>query len=945
MMRRTLFLIALGYFFVARLAAQDFTKVKQEAFDMSTKGDFSKSLELSQKLYESFPDDIDASILMSYDLINLKRHKEAGPYVTLGLQLDPTNFSIHVDAAYYFAADGNIESARAYLLESIKLYPPGLDLNLVLDEIRQVGQNTGASSRFNELTDWYRRAYNDPANNYRYPTLLGATREFAEVAEKDPSRIKEKARIHARYFDELAWHEMTVAVYAYAALWLRNYGYLSDALEMATAGYQAYSKNGTRNNTYLASFLFYQLVDTYSTLGNDEKAAQYAAEVESLSAKLPYHIQDVNAFNVLAACLDRLGKNGDGRRLAAQSYQLAEQAGYKYGQASAANALMFIFLSNYSEENTNNAIYVGEIALQLAQTYRYENLLGSIMGNLSLAYFRVRSVESQSKGIRLMGSMVALYKQKKMYNDAALSLNNAGAVFFMTKQYDYAANLFEESIKLSEEVEQEIKPEDKLAFYQSQLSAYQFLSACYANMNQPEKAFDVMEGSRSRVLAERLSRNGKIPKTKIAELQRMLAPDEACIMYSLFSGHEIIALVVTRKSSDVLFHVDEDFIGRIKEKYLDRLNKEHKERSGTNFAEKDDGRTRVQMVDLHKVTQLTRKFFETPGLAEEMLDEYLQGYFRFLIQPVLPKLNGIKKLLISPDNVLSLIPFEALKSASDRYLVQDFEVRYMHSAGVLKQLQQRAYPSNRKAVLAMGGAVFQQMNAQPKAINTQQDLNLLELEVAENRKAGRSQRTAYAALFGTRAMNNLPGTVEEVNRIGQLVSPADVFVGADMTENKLKQLSQSGQLGNYKILHLATHGFVVSQLPELSGVAMSIFANEQGGEDGYLNTSEIAALNLKADLTILSACQTALGKIYSGEGVTGLTQSLLVAGSNAALVSLWPVNDTSTMLFMSEFYKGVAQGKPYPQIVTDLKRRFISGEFGESFSHPNYWAPFIYFGR
>ncbi|HMQ00123.1 MAG TPA: CHAT domain-containing protein, partial [Cyclobacteriaceae bacterium] len=115
---------------------------------------------------------------------------------------------------------------------------------------------------------------------------------------------------------------------------------------------------------------------------------------------------------------------------------------------------------------------------------------------------------------------------------------------------------------------------------------------------------------------------------------------------------------------------------------------------------------------------------------------------------------------------------------------------------------------------------------------------------------------------------------------------------------------------------------------------------------GYLTAVEITQLKLKADLAVLSACETGLGKIYGGEGVSGLTSSFLVAGANRVLVSLWPVSDAGTMIFMMGMYELVEKrGYTYDKAVNEMKRRFIQKEFGEEFSSPDIWAPFILTGR
>lgn len=933
--------VALG--FTCSCYSQSLEKERKQAFEFLDQKNYSKAFELAQFVHQAFPEDMDANILCAFSLINLGRANEAGVYINTGLQVDPTNFSLYIDAAYYFAASGDEAKAKEYLVESMKVYPEGFDISELQKEFTEVGKNVGNPQLMNALSEWYVRE--EKITSQRYTSLQDVSTTLGRELETGPDALKVKTKELADNYVKMGWPEMALAAYSTAVGWLRGYGYLSDALEMAQAGYLSYQDNGSRSNTYLPSQTLKQIMQAYSDLGNDERALQYLNEVVALSPKVTVHVQDVLSLIEASASYWRLNKNDEARNFAQAAYKLAEQNGYGFGMASAANSLCAAYSFNRFKDDVSTTIYYGETALQISLKYGFEDLTGAIISNLALGYWKLGTTEGRAKCLRLYGSLVKIYRDKKQYSQASLTLNNVGTMFFVTEDFAYAAQLFEESISLGEMNLDNLSYADRLTFYQSQISAYQFLTVCYARLNNVPKAFEMMEGSRSRVLAERLGKDEQYKKASISDIQSKLDSDEACIMYSLFSGHEVTILVITKKYSSVVFNSDNSFIGDIKDKYLSRMNKENDERKGLVDESKYDPDLRVQISDFNKVTQLTRKFFENPGLGDNVLDEYLKGYYKFLILPVANRLTGIKKLLISPDDVLNYIPYEALKLHDGKYLVEKYDVKYLPSVSVQMQLQQRNYREDRKPLLAMGGAQFSPMKITPPAITSQADLNRLQFEVEENVKMGKSQRSAYAALFGTNAMNFLPGTVEEVKNVAALIPNSKVLIGEEMTENYLKQLSRSGELKNYKVLHLATHGFVVNQVPVLSGVAMSIFEEEMNGEDGFLNMDELSKLQLNTDLTVLSACQTALGKIYSGEGVTGLTQSLLLAGSKAALVSLWPVNDTSTMLFMTGLYKESAKGKPYVAVINDLKRKFIKGEFGEDFKHPNYWAPFIYYGN
>ena len=207
--------------------------------------------------------------------------------------------------------------------------------------------------------------------------------------------------------------------------------------------------------------------------------------------------------------------------------------------------------------------------------------------------------------------------------------------------------------------------------------------------------------------------------------------------------------------------------------------------------------------------------------------------------------------------------------------------------------------------------------------------------------------------------------------MARLVKGAKVFEKNDVTESRVKALSDSGELARYKVIHFATHGLAVPEFPELSALVLSQLKKGNAGEDGYLRMGEIAQLKLQADFVNLSACETGLGKVYGGEGIVGLTQSFLISGANGVSASLWTVNDRSTMIFMVGVYQLVNEkGMSFAKAMTEMKRAFIRGEITtdsydsktgkikfstsepkptkakfQSYSNPFYWAPFVYYGR
>ncbi len=308
----------------------------------------------------------------------------------------------------------------------------------------------------------------------------------------------------------------------------------------------------------------------------------------------------------------------------------------------------------------------------------------------------------------------------------------------------------------------------------------------------------------------------------------------------------------------------------------------------------------------------------------EYLDLGVQLY-RDLMEPALGALAGKANLLIVPDGVLHYIPFEALltEPAGDRsyrdlpYLLRRYSIAYLPSASVLAGLRrprQETVPAVRKQVVAF--APF----AKP------------------GREAGQgaSQVSPLDAEAARWSFAPLPASQREISSIADLYPGGALsFVGDAANEDAV---TRDPAVASARRLHFATHAQIDERYPEHSALVLA----EKPGEDGLLQVHEIFNLKLSAELAVLSACQTALGKEVTGEGLVGLSRAFFYAGVSSLVLSLWNVVDGPTPDLMLDFYKDLDRLQEKARALRSAKLAMINRR---AYAHPSYWAPFVLLGE
>ncbi len=308
--------------------------------------------------------------------------------------------------------------------------------------------------------------------------------------------------------------------------------------------------------------------------------------------------------------------------------------------------------------------------------------------------------------------------------------------------------------------------------------------------------------------------------------------------------------------------------------------------------------------------------------SEERGESYLynaHNLYQTLLRPVLAQLpEEINRLIISPDGILSYIPFEALIESLPQeewrysdlpYLIHSHAISYTHSATHWLEQQEKsdqAPPNNWLGFAPSYEDAQITESVKPIALNR----------------------------FLTRDGSvQLPYAQEEITQISQMVGGQGLFQSSALESDFHREADQ------YQILHLATHGLVEDRQPLYSKL---VFAPEDDSVyDGFLHAYEIYNMRLPANLVVLSACNTGVGKLEKGEGIMSLSRAFFYAGVKSLLMSLWKVSDESTSELMVSFYEGLKAGKDKDLALQQAKVDYIWNQEIAMKSHPYFWAGFV----
>jgi CHAT domain-containing protein len=705
------------------------------------------------------------------------------------------------------------------------------------------------------------------------------------------------------------------------------------------------------------SYALYNIATVHNSLNEPDKALGELNEALTLSRQIGDRSQETRVLNELGRTMTLMGQTQKALDFFKQALTVNVAVAHRENQAVVLREMALLYVSlgepERAKESLNQVVTLSRAIknpqleasglYELARLALRRNDLADARTNIETAIQLIEAIRSGVSAGELRTSYFArvrdyylVYIQVLMQAHKQNPAAGLDAVALQISESARARSLLETLNEARVDIRQGVDPQlvkqERLLQQRLNLKETQRGQLLSNNNSSNERRLESLEKELQDLLAEYHRVQAQIRTTSpnyasltqpkiltASEIQQLLDADTILLEYVL-GDDESYLWAVTPTASKTFVLPKRERIEEVSRRAYDNLSARN---LNVEKETKEARRARIAKADaayLEAASELTSLIL-TP--AESLLAN--------------------KRLLVVSEGTLQYIPFASLPipfakpDTAYTPLATRHEIVSLPSISVLPIIRQKQVEaqSRLKTIAVIADPVF----------------NATDLRVARNKGDGESTpskiKVSEGELFrsasgvGLAMFSRLPFSRKEADEIAALVPEANRMIALDFAANK--ETVQSRALNQFQAVHFATHGLLNSERPELSGLVFSLLDENGNPRDGFLRLHEIYNLRLAADLVVLSACQTALGRDVKGEGLIGLTRGFMYAGASRVVAGLWRVDDRATAQLMRHFYKSMLSEQAKPSAA--LRKAQLTLLNDKRWASPYYWAPFVIQGE
>ena len=659
----------------------------------------------------------------------------------------------------------------------------------------------------------------------------------------------------------------------------------------------------------------------YHNLGDNLKAIEYQQQ----SLKIAQEIQDLQGEgqslgNIGIAYL-ALKDYPKAIKYIQQMLKISQKINDRSGEMAGLNNLGIAYRNL---EDYPKAIEYQQQSLKIAQEIQDRKVQSDALGSLGNTYY---SLGDYPQAIEYHQQRLKIAQKIKDTRGEGTALNNLGLNYYKQGNLKLAESILFEGVRVLESLRgqklngQKLNDSDKVSLFDTQSSIYRILQLVLTAQNKHDASLEIAERGRARAFVELLaSQVSSNPQEQLLNppnidqiKQTAKAQNATLVQYSIITDDFKVGGRQKAEESELYIWVIKP-TGEVTFRKADLKPLWQKENINLNSLVIS---SRQSINVRSRGIQVSYK----PSLSKGQNN--LKRLHKLLINPIadlLPK-KETDKVIFIPQNSLFLVPFPALQDEKGKYLIEKHTILTSPSIQVLDLTRQ------------------QRQNLETRSQMAPAKLNFTSPLIVGNPTM---PKVAFKIGDKPQQLTSLPGAEKEAKAIASLFNTQSL-IGDNATESTIVQrLPEAG------IIHFATHGLfddirgldsAIALAPENPNSLSSPLSKGDKTRDGLLTAEEILGMKINADLVVLSACDTGRGRI-TGDGVIGLSRSLITAGTPSVIVSLWAVDDGSTAFLMTEFYQNLQKKLDK---ATALRNAVLTAK--KKYSSPSQWAAFTLIGE